>query len=213
MTAVRPYLPSDRDAVRHICYQTGFMGEPVDWYWRDVESYADMWSAYYTDQEPESLFVAVDDTDGVIGYVAGCVDTSVTPTPMKALAPHLFKRLVLYRPGTAGFFRRGMIDNLRDRNGQAGELRDPRWPSHLHINLLPEARGRGAGAALMQAELAHLRRAGSPGCHLSTLHENSAAIAFFRAFGFEFHGQPELVPGMRTRDGARMHTQIMTQSF
>jgi hypothetical protein len=30
------------------------MGEPVDWQWRDLPSFADMFTGYYTDAEPES---------------------------------------------------------------------------------------------------------------------------------------------------------------
>jgi ribosomal protein S18 acetylase RimI-like enzyme len=211
--SVRPYRPEDRDAVRRICFETGFMGEPCDWYWRDFESFADMWTAYYTDQEPQSAFVAVDDTERVVGYVVGCVDSTKAPTAREALGRHLFRRMLLYRPGTARFLWRGLVDSLRDRNGNDGELHDPRWPSHLHINLLPEGRGQGAGATLMDTALEHLRAEGSPGCHLGTLGENAAAIAFFESLGFSRHGPPTPVAGMRTRDGERMSSQLMTKSL
>jgi ribosomal protein S18 acetylase RimI-like enzyme len=211
--SVRPYRPQDRDAVRRICFETGFMGEPCDWYWRDFESFADMWTAYYTDREPETLFVAVDDNDRVLGYVAGCVDTANAPSMREALGRHLYRRFLLYRPGTAGFLWRGMLDSLRDRNGNDGELRDPRWPSHLHIDLLPEGRGQGVGAALMDEVIERFQARGSPGCHLSTLDENVGAIAFFESQGFSRHGPRLPVAGMRTRDGKRMSSQLMTRSL
>ena len=90
---------------------------------------------------------------------------------------------------------------------------DARWPSHLHTNLLPEARGRGVGANLMEAWLSRLCAAGSPGCHLVTLAENTAAIAFFERIGFRHFDPPVLVPGMRLRSGGRMHLQIMVREL
>ena len=50
----RRYEARDRAAVRNICYVTGYMGDPIDWQWRDAESFADMFSAYYTDEEPRA---------------------------------------------------------------------------------------------------------------------------------------------------------------
>jgi GNAT superfamily N-acetyltransferase len=43
-----------------------------------------------------------------------------------------------------------------------------RFPAHLHLNLLPAARGRGLGLALMRAYLGRLEAAGVPGVQLST---------------------------------------------
>jgi ribosomal protein S18 acetylase RimI-like enzyme len=210
LIAIRPYRPEDREAVRAIVFATGFMGEPADWYWRDATSFADVWSGYYTDCEPESAFVATDGA-AVVGYLLGCVDTRRAPSPRAAIVRQLWRRQLPVRPGTAGFFWRSVADVLRQPGVPSGELSDPRFPSHLHIDLLPAGRGRGAGRGLMEAWLDRLRAAGSPGCHLGTLAENTAAIAFFERMGFARHGPPTRVPGMRTRAGARMHQQLMTR--
>jgi GNAT superfamily N-acetyltransferase len=210
--AVRPYRPADRASVRAICHQTGYMGEPADWYWRDAESFAAVWTGYYTDREPESTFVA--ELDGrVVGYLTGCVDSHRAPSPMSAIVRQVVARQLFFRPGTAGFFWRSLRDIAARPDLPSGELDDPRWPSHLHINLLPAARGRGAGAQLMAAWLDKLRALGSPGCHLATLAENTNGIAFFRRSGFDRHGAPLLLPGMRTRSGERMHQQLMVLSL
>jgi ribosomal protein S18 acetylase RimI-like enzyme len=208
---VRPYRAGDRERVREIAFATGFMGEPADWYWRDAQSFADVWTGYYTDREPESAFVAVLG-NSVVGYLLGCVDTARAPSPREAIARQVLRRQLLLRPGTAGFFWRSIRDGLRDPRIPSGELSDPRWPAHLHSNLMPEARGLGAGRRLMEAWLARLREVRSPGCHLGTLGENSRAIGFFGRMGFERHGPPLLVPGMRTRSGARMHVQLMVRN-
>ena len=53
-----PTQPADREAIRRICFETGYMGESIEWIWRDRESFADLITRYYTDREPESIFVA-----------------------------------------------------------------------------------------------------------------------------------------------------------
>lgn len=74
-------------------------------------------------------------------------------------------------------------------------LRAPRFPSphapwdlspaHLHLNLLPAARGSGLGRRLLEAHLHALEAAGVPGVQLSTTRENTAALILYRKCGFE----------------------------
>ncbi len=197
--------------MRRICHATGFLGESAHWYWRDAESFADVWSGYYTDCEPESAFV-VEQDGRVAGYLLGCVESARAPDAALQIARLRLERLLLLRPGTAGFFWRALADvatGTRPPDDAPGAA----WPSHLHINLLPEARGLGAGAALMACWLARLEEVGSPGCHLGTLAENHGAIAFFECMGFRRHGPPRRVPGLRARTGARLHAQTMVREI
>src|SRR5437763_15261289 len=67
---IRSYRPSDRAAVRRLCCQTGFLGEPIDPVYEDHELFADFLTTYYTDREPESSFVL--ELEGEIcGYLLG----------------------------------------------------------------------------------------------------------------------------------------------
>ena len=75
---VRPYEARDRDAVRHICCESGFMGEPVDPLFADRDLFADFFTAYYTDCEPAHCLVA--EADGrVVGYLICCIDHARYP--------------------------------------------------------------------------------------------------------------------------------------
>jgi len=210
---IRPYRAGDRDQVRHICFATGFMGDPVDWQWRDEASFADMFSSYYTDVEPESASVV--ELDGrVAGYLLGCLDGQRAFDPAAVALRHVLRRGIAFRPGTAGIVWRTAWDGVGDlARGRVRrddlDFRDARWPAHLHIDLLPEARGGGAGRRLVTGWLEHLRERSVPGCHLTTFAENAGALAFFRSTGFRLHGDPVLVPGLRTRAGARMHSQVL----
>jgi len=207
---IRPYAPADRPRVRDIAYRTGFLGDSAACFWRDVESFANVWTGYYTDHEPESAFVA-ERGGTVVGFLLGCADSAKAPAPKDALVREITRRLLIVRPGTARFLWRSIADGWRGIEAPAGTLIDPRWPAHLHVDLLPEARRGGVGAALMRAWLGQLRTLGTPGCHLVTLHENRRAVAFFERMGFARHGPPERVPGMRMSDGSHMHQQVMVR--
>jgi len=191
------------------------MGDPIAWQWRDRDSFADLFSGYYTDREPASALVA--DLDGqVVGYLLGCRDSTAVPDPAPMMVRHLVGRALLVRPGTAGVLWRSIGDVavgvVRGR-GLDTELHDPRWPAHLHINLLPVARGGGVGRRLVSTWLDALRADGVSGCHLGTWGENAGAIAFFESSGFRRHGPPRPMPGMRSPTGARHTTQWMVQDL
>lgn len=186
------------------------MGEPVGFYWRHFESFADVWTGWYTDHEPESLLVATLD-DRVVGYLAGCVDTKRAPSPEEAVKAASVRHLLFLRRGTAGFFVRALVDTIRAGHSAGSELDPARYPAHLHIDLLAEARGHGLGGALMRAWLARLATLGVPGCHLGTLHENEHAIGFFSRHGFRRLGGPEAIPGLRSPEGHAHHVQLMVR--
>ena len=73
------------------------------------------------------------------------------------------------------------------------------FPSHLHIDLLARARGRGLGRTLVGGLTADLRARGSSGVHLEVGTANENAIAFYRHLGFEVLRPLEdsLLMGMR----------------
>ncbi|MGA2521887.1 MAG: GNAT family N-acetyltransferase [Acidimicrobiales bacterium] len=213
-TCVRAYRNEDRAAVRRICHWTGYMGEPA-WYWRDQESFADLFTGYYTDHEPGSASVC--ETAGeVTGYLLGCADSARAPDPAAVFLRSVARRGLLLRPGTAPFVWRSMADGVVE--GVRGHplpspFSDPRWPAHLHIDLLASARGRGLGALLVRRWLDTLRSWSVPGCHLETLAENTGAVSFFEAMGFTRYRGPDLLPGMRTRQGGRIHLLVMVQDL
>lgn len=208
---IRPYREADREAVRRICFDTGFMGESVSWQYGDLDSFADMFATWYVDHEPESAWV-VDEDGAATGYLLGCSDSSRAADPAAVLARHALRRGLLLRRGTAGFVWRGALDVARN----LADLRVPvdldEFPAHLHIDLLPRARGRGFGRRLVQGWLDRLAEAGIGGVHLGTMAENTGAVAFFATMGFEPVGAPLPAPGFRTRAGRPMRAQFMARS-
>jgi GNAT superfamily N-acetyltransferase len=114
----------------------------------------------------------------------------------------------------AAFFARTAADAawaaIR-REPTAGDFDAARWPSHLHINVAPEARGTGTADGLMNRWFHRLREARSPGCHLQTLAENDRAVRFFERVGLVKHGPDLPIPGL-TYDGGRLHQQTRVWS-
>ena len=209
---VRPYDVRDRAALVALFGAAG-EGAPASEAWGHEQSLAEVYLTPYLDLEPESVFVV--HVDGrPAGYLAGCVDETAFPSE-EARTEAAIRKYRLYRmSGPRRFFVRARVDaillRLR-RQPVAGELADPRWPSHLHIDLLPAARGTGAAEEMMRAWFDQLLAAGSPGCYLQTSAENVRAIRYFERMGFTKHGANPVVPGLR-HDGRRMHQQTMVWS-
>lgn len=209
-TRIRPYEARDRDAVRHICCETGYLGDPIDQVYRDRESFADLITSYYTDAEPESCLVV--DIDGkVVGYLLGCLDSSKAWSEERTAVRHVLLRGIALRPGTAGFYWRGLYDTLND--GVRGAPRRPKadpalYPGHTHFSVLPEARGLPVAPGLFRSFFKLARERGCPGVFGEVFVENVRAMALHQALGFSRSGEHWPAPGLRMPNGARMHVQL-----
>lgn len=73
---------------------------------------------------------------------------------------------------------------LIHRPALAPELIFANYPSHLHIDLLERAQGRGIGRQLMNVLFDQLKSQGSRGVHLGVGSDNPNAIAFYKHLGF-----------------------------
>src|SRR5690606_21941138 len=178
---IRQASEADRPALRALFVRAG-AGSPTDDLWGDPESEAAVYLYPYLAREPESLFVAAAEDGTLVGDLTGCVDSAAFPGEEERIDQAIRRYGLLRRRGAVAFFARAVADALVAKlRGQPAtwEFTDPRWPSHLHINVAPEARGTGAAAALVDRFLAHAEAAGSPGCHLQTVVENRRAVAFF----------------------------------
>jgi ribosomal protein S18 acetylase RimI-like enzyme len=59
------------------------------------------------------------------------------------------------------------------------------YPAQLHIDLLPEAQGKGHGRALLETLIDSLRREKVSGVHLTMDPANVGARQFYARLGFE----------------------------
>jgi ribosomal protein S18 acetylase RimI-like enzyme len=208
---IRGFAESDRAGLRALFVRAG-AGSPTESLWGHPQSEAAIYLEPYMDLEPESLFVA-EFRGELVGYLTGCVDGAAFPSESERIDQAIRRYRLMFRRESAGFFARSIADvagaAIR-RAPTAGDFRDERRPSHLHINVAPEARGTGAADRLMVRWFERLAETGSPGCHLQTLAENVRAVRFFERVGFTAHGPEPLVPGLRYR-GERVHQRTMVR--
>lgn len=184
---VRLYQPQDRKAVRYICCETGFMGEPMELAMSGREVFADLWSSYYTDYEPEHVWVAVSDGE-VVGYLLGALNTH---RQERITFTRIFPKIVLKAFITDCISSTRMRKHILElvKSIRRGEMKTPdlslEYPAHLHTNILEGYRGLGLGKKMMLCWFEHLAEHGVKGLHLVTTNRNRLAIPFYLHMGFK----------------------------
>jgi ribosomal protein S18 acetylase RimI-like enzyme len=188
-TYVRPFETKDREALHQIGADTAFFGEPVEHIMEDRRIFIDRFYVYFTDYEPEHTWVACVD-ERVVGFIVGCINGKVyEETQKKVILPGMMKKFFrgYYRPGFKTF-RYIWSGFTAVRRGEIPEADETIYPAHLHINLLPAARGLGLGRKLMEAYINQLKELGIPGVYLQTTTLNMEACKLFEKVGFQLSG-------------------------
>lgn len=212
--SIRDYRPEDRATVRQICFDTGMMGRSIAPQYGDFESFADMFTAYYTDVEPENSVVA--EIDGkVAGYMLCSLDERKAKGPVHYMIKHALLRAACFRPSTFRFYVRSVLDTLKDisQGASATKIDFDRYPSAPHINLLAPARRSGAATEMFYHVFDHIVSRGSVGMHGSVQASNQAIGNLVQKLGFHLEGSPYPVPGLRGPQGERLSLQIVARSL
>jgi ribosomal protein S18 acetylase RimI-like enzyme len=197
---IRPYEARDRAAVRRIAGDTANAGQPVETFFPDRELAADLLTAYYTEHEPESAWVAEQDTR-VIGYLTGCRNTHrflrfMTWRLAPPALPRAVARGVLRHPALWHFIRLNLGIWARSLFRRGPSL--AAYPAHLHVNLDPALRGRQVGQRLVLRCLEEFSARQVVGIHAGVREDNHAALRFFERLGFVRLGRR---PFLRTAAG------------
>lgn len=178
---VRGFAPGDEAALSAVCLRTGDAGGDATGLYADDGLLADVFLLPYLAFEPELATVVVGNGRPV-GYIVATADS------VRFAARYR-------RDWLPGFALRhphpGGIVTFQDRILALGHAPEhaigpdhEEFPAHLHIDLLPEAQGRGIGRTLVRRLLAQLRAAGVPGVQLGVGERNRGAQAFYRRLGF-----------------------------
>lgn len=137
----RPFESADREAVRRICCETGFMGKPVDPLYSDRAAFADFFTGYYTDYEPQHCIVAESRDGEVVGYILTAVEHRRhhrrQAWVLARNLPAVFWRMISGRYSRSDF--RFLAWLLRKAGKETPNA--PKKAAHFHINILPEWRG------------------------------------------------------------------------
>ena len=184
---------ADHRAFERICLETGDAGRDATWREDDPSLMGQVFSVPYQVLEPGFAF-AIEGPAGVCGYCLAALDTAAFNRKLaRDWYPELQRRVA--DPGPDEGRWRGS-DWVRHQIHHP-ELGIPEalapFPSHGHIDLLPEARGKGVGRKAMTFLEGRLADAGSTGIFLQVHPANRDALAFYRALGMvslPFQGLP-----------------------
>lgn len=187
---IRSFRKSDRDAVRKLCCNTGFLGLPIDPVYEDRQLFADFLTTYYTDHEPESSFVL--ETGGEIrGYLLGC------RKPLWNQLYSFWQNVSLFLKALSRYFRYNGSSRRFIRwtlvHGWRQVPAAPRRTPHFHINLLPDARKMSTTRALMSAYLSYLYRCGEKRVYGQIVtFESRRGEQMFERYGFKVLNRAEI---------------------
>ena len=182
---IRPARPGDQPGAYYVCLKTGDHGKDGESFYReDPDALGRIFVGPYLAFEPE-LSLILEDEEGICGYAFGAFDSRKFYAQYEAE----------WRPDLCGQFPEPKGDPKQWTRAQLvySWYHHPdyfcpepyaKYPSHLHIDLLERARGRGCGRRMMQQVMDRLRQRGSPGAHLGVSVLNVPAFGFYQRLGF-----------------------------
>jgi hypothetical protein len=187
---VRNYRASDLEAVRALCCNTGFLGNPIDPVFSDRELFADFLMSYYLKHEPESAFVV-----SVNGEIKGYIVGAKFPGRHRfcsfwgnAIA---FLKLLVRYPGYNRASKRYIQWLITKAWREVPPA--PRAIGHFHINLLPEARSILICREMLEVFLRHLYQSGVQRLHAQMVtFDGRRGIKLFERYGFKVLNQSEI---------------------
>jgi hypothetical protein len=187
---VRNYHQSDRESVRALCCETGFLGNPIDPVFEDRELFADFLTDYYLKHEPDSAFVVVKD-NLVKGYLLG------SRHPLKHQVHSLLENVVYggkvvsrylgYRQESRRFIHWIVAKAWREVPAA------PRTIGHFHANLLPEVKSIQVFRQLLETYFRYLRDRGVKQIHAQMVtFDGRRGFKLFERYGFKVLNQSEI---------------------
>ena len=181
--SIRSYKSADTSAVYEICLKTGNSGQDATHLFSDPLVLGHLYVGPYMEFEPQSVFILEDD-QGPCGYIMGVLDSQTYYQWMHS--EWLPKIRVDYKKPTGNpdiWDETEKITNLLFHPVSQRLL--PDFPSHLHIDLLSRAQGKGQGKLMMDRFIDYLRYNKIPGVHLELSSSNDRAFNFYRKYGMQ----------------------------
>jgi ribosomal protein S18 acetylase RimI-like enzyme len=182
---IRLFESKDIEALYAISLGTGLAGGDASSLYADRKLMGHIYSAPYAVLEP-ALCLVTEDEEGVAGFAVGAVDTRSWedrleaewwPSLRRQYAAPDEARMAEWTPDQR---RIGMIhDPARTPAAVVG-----RYPSHLHMNLLPRLQRRGIGRRLFESWLSLAAGRGAEALHVGVNRANGRAVRFWRKLDF-----------------------------
>ena len=182
---IRQAASGDRAGTYYVCLKTGISGDDGQPFYReDPDALGRIYVGPYLAFEPD-LSLVLEDHAGICGYALGAFDSRrFYARYEEEWRPRLCREF----PDPQGDPHSWTLVQQAHRAYHHPDYFCPEpysaYPSHLHIDLLPRAQGRGYGRRMLEEILGKLRHRGSPGAHLGLSARNTRAEGFYRKLGF-----------------------------
>ncbi len=174
--------PRERDVLYEICADAGEGGRSIAEDLTEPKLLGGFYAVPYAEYDP-SLCLMLRIESRPLGYILGTDNTAAFARWFNSIQLPKLRQASAHLSGTAAS---AAEQRLLDDISQGMEVLDfcRQYPAHLHINILPEAQGKGLGKRLMNEFIELLRCRQVPGVHLGVAAENTQAIGFYESFGF-----------------------------
>lgn len=182
---IRPGRSADVAGAYYVCLKTGDHGQDGEPFYReDPDALGRIYVGPYLAFEPE-LSLILEDEQGICGYAFGALDSRAFYARYEAeWRPDLCARFPAPHGDPKQWTRVQHVHHAYHHPDYFCPEPYEAYPSHLHIDLLPRAQGRGYGRRMIEQNLEALRRRGSPGAHLGVSALNTRAAGFYQRLGF-----------------------------
>ena len=179
---VRKFQEQDRSDLYHVCLATGDSGANAVHLYNQKDMLGEIYVGPYLNFQPELSFTLIQ--DGVAGYALAALDTtSFENTLSNQWWPVILEKYSNRSPENFNEREKNLFRYIQNPPLRSKEVIS-QYPSHLHIDLLEKAQGRGIGKAMMLLLLETLREQGSKGVHLGMGAQNDRAFIFYTKLGF-----------------------------
>lgn len=166
---IRKYQVSDKLNCQNICLATA---EPAPHTKKEADVLLILYNDYYTETEPDFCYVLTDNRQ-IVGYIISSLNYSAYK--------QVFRRQYLPRLKKLSF-----LQYITKRVSIMIEaLIAKKFPSHLHIDILPGYTGQGFGGKMISQAIDALQHNGSDGVFLGVSCFNKRAIKFYKKHGFK----------------------------
>ncbi len=171
--------------MREACIETVWLGAPRPELIPDEKLWADVFTSYFTDHEPQHSWVVSSPDHHIGGYLLGTRDVQrferdqLRRIPRALLSLRFLrdaKKRELYSAYLNALMRFELVSPLKVR---------AEFPARFFFTVREEARDRGMGPRLFEPFLGAMQQLGVPGVHTQTLNLNEAAFRFLRRAGFQ----------------------------
>jgi ribosomal protein S18 acetylase RimI-like enzyme len=182
---IRPPQPGDEPGAYHVCLKTGDYGKNGEPFYRDdPDALGRIFVGPYLAFEPEFALI-LQDPAGVCGYALAALDShSFYDRFEREWRPKLCAQFPAPSSDPRLWTRAEQVHHGYHHPEYYCPEPYEDYPSHLHIDLLPRAQGRGLGRTMMFQLLDVLKQRGSRGVHLGVSIHNPDALGFYRHLGF-----------------------------